>query len=255
MAHFVREAKRRQFEDAETSDMASSAVKHYSELKNKLKHLGGRRGYEHYKETYMPSGDIEEEIDVDALKERFVKKVYDDRFTDALPYVYRAYQKHKTQRNNSMTDEFESWANDLAEGTWALPDQDEEIEQLDKLMSKPVSVGPHGENASACLGDIIGDDGLFDKFSELADEQGQEADARPLIVQWLLDNGYAELATKYQPQEYTQDPAALQAQDAAVAQQQQQAVAQTTGATTMDAPNMESADPLDFIRNLAGLRK
>jgi hypothetical protein len=255
MAHFVREAKRRQFEDAETSDMAQSAVHHYSELKNKLKHLGGRRGYDHYKETYMPECDIEEEVDVDALKERFVKKVYDDRFTDALPYVYRAYQKHKSQRNNAMTDEFESWANELAEGTWALPDQDEEIEQLDKLMAKPISVGAHGENASATLGDIIGDDGLFDRFAELADEQGTDADARPLIIQWLMDNNYAELATKYQPQEYTQDTAALQAQDDAVAQQQQQVTAQTTGATTIDAPNMESADPLDFIRNLAGLRK
>ena len=51
MAHFVREAKRRQFEDAETDEMAKSAVERYGELKNKLKHLGGRTNKTTYQHT------------------------------------------------------------------------------------------------------------------------------------------------------------------------------------------------------------
>lgn len=258
MAHFVRASQRRQFEDTETSDMAKSAVHRYTELKKKLQHIGGPRGYQYYKETYMPECDIGEEIDVDALRERFVKKVYDDRFDEALPYVYRAYKKQQESMDSPMAEEFESWANDMTEGTWAAPTHKDDVDQLDRLMQKPISAGPNGENATALMYDIIGDDSLFDKIHEKADSEGQDADIRPVIVDWLRDNGYAELADKY-GQQYTQNQEPLQAQDQAVQQQQvQQQAGQTApvGNNMMGDPNVaEQADPLDFIRSLAGLRK
>ena len=138
MAHFVREAKRRQFEDKETDAMAKAAVQHYSELKNKLRHLGGRRGYHHYKETYMPSMDVEEEIDVDALRERFVKKVYDDRFTEALPYVYNAYKKQQESAVGEFGNELEEWADEVYEDTWAKPDNGDKIRALQELFKTPL---------------------------------------------------------------------------------------------------------------------
>lgn len=244
MAHFVREAKRRQFEDKETDAMAKAAVHHYSELKNRLKHLGGRRGYNHYKETYMPSMDVEEEIDVDALRERFVKKIYDDRFTEALPYVYRAYKNQQQMQESDLAKQFESWADDIVEGTWAVPDTDAKIRTLDDIMSKPLEVGIDGDNASSALYDVIGDDRLFDSFIELADTEGEEADARSLIINWLSQNN-PELAAKYQT----------------AMQPQQPTPNQTVGGTTNEpsAPTgqipAESADGLDFLRSLAGLRK
>ena len=121
MVHFVREAKRRQFEDTETSSMAQSAIERYAELKNKLKHLGGRRGYSSYKQDYVPAHDIEEEVDVDALRERFVRKIYDDRFTEALPYVFRAYKNRENRLSTPMSEEFESWANEIAEDSFESP--------------------------------------------------------------------------------------------------------------------------------------
>lgn len=257
MAHFVRAIQRRQFEDQETSDMAKSAVSRYQELKKHLQHIGGPRGYRHYKETYMPAGDIEEEMDVDALKERFVKKIYDERFDEALPYVYRAYKKQQESLNNPMAEEFESWANGVSEGTWAEPDHEDEIAKLDKLMSKPIATGPNGDNAKGLLYNIIGDDELFDKLTQDA-ESDDTADVRGDIIEWLRQHNYAELADKYNS-EYTQDTTPLQAQDQAVQQQvaqQGQGQRAPVGATTTDEPNVsEATDPLDFLRSLAGLKR
>lgn len=244
MSHFVREAKRRQFEDSETADMAQSAVKHYGELKNRLKHLGGRRGYNHYKETFMPEMDIEEEVDVDSLRERFVKKVYDDRFNDALPYVYRAYKRQKQMQETDLTAEFESWANEIAEGTWTVPDTDNKIRDLDELMAKPLSAGIDGDDATSALYHIIGDDKLFDAIGEAADVDGPDADVRPLVLSWLAENN-PELAAKYQTAMQPQQP------------EPNQTVASTTAEPSAPAGAIptESADGLDFLRSLAGLRK
>jgi len=244
MSHFVREAKRRQFEDKETDAMAKAAVHHYAELKNKLRHLGGRRGYNHYKETFMPEMDIEEQVDVDALRERFVKKVYDDRFTEALPYVYRAYKQQQAMQESDLAKQFEDWANEITEGTWAIPDTDDAIANLDELMSTPLEVGMDGSNATGALYDIIGDDQLFDNIAELADTEGDKADARPLVLDWLSQNN-PELAAKYQTAMQPQQP------------EPNQTVAATTAEPS--APQgqipVESTDGLDFLRSLAGIRK
>jgi hypothetical protein len=213
--------------------MAHAAVKHYSELKNKLKHLGGRRGYTHYKETFMPDRDIEEDVNIDELRERFVKKIYDDRFTEALPYVYRAYKNQQKLKDNSLTQEFESWANDIAEGTWSLPDTDEKIENLDEIMSAPIEAGIDGSNATSVLYHLIGDDELFDNISELADATGPDADVRPLVVDWLTVHN-PELARKYQAPTET------------VPQQLDQKTAPTA---------TESRSSLDFMRSLANILK
>jgi hypothetical protein len=192
----------------------------------------------------MPSADVEEEIDVDALRERFVKKIYDDRFTEALPYVYRAYKHQQSMQESDLAKQFEDWANEITEGTWAVPDTEAKIADLDEIMSKPLEVGVDGDNASSALYDVIGDDKLFDSFIELADTEGDQADARPLVLGWLQENN-PELAAKYQT----------------AMQPQQTTPNQTVGGTTNEpsAPQgqipAESTDGLDFLRSLAGLRK
>jgi hypothetical protein len=266
MRHFVREAKRRQFENSETDEMAHAAVSHYNQLKNQLRHIGGRRGYAFYRENFEPAGNISDEIDLNELRERFVKKTYNEKFDEALPYVYRAYMKQRKSLETPMAEEFESWANEMTEGAWALPDQNNEVQELDKLMSQKITVGHDAENATAVLYDLIGDDGLFDKLHAFASSQGDaadEADCRGVIIEWLRDNGYTELATKYD-QLYTQNTQPLQAQaqqnqqDAAQMQSQQQGQAQVgapgTGPSVANAQT-ESADPLEFMRKLAGLKQ
>jgi hypothetical protein len=252
MAHFCREAKRREFEDRETAEMAKAAVHRYGELRNKLHRIGGRRGYQDYKECWMPESDVEEEIDVDSLRERFVKKIYDDRFNEALPYVYRAYKREQQAMESTMGEEFEAWANEVTEMNLEedLGDHKEEIDQLDRLMAKPIEAGINGVSAIGALRDIIGDTRLDDKLRALSNDTGDTADARPLVIEWLQDHGHADLALRYS-QNYTQQPT-----PAAAPQQPQSAAPDATGSTGMDAPNVaEQADPLDFLRSLAGLKR
>lgn len=260
MRHFVRSVGRRQFEDADTTSMAHSAVQHYNELKNRLRQIGGHRGYGDYKDTYTPVNEIADDVDINGLRERFVKKIYDEKFDAALPYVYRAHMKQKESLESPMGNQFEDWANQVVEGSWALPDTPEETKDLDELMANRLEVGNNGENATGALYNIIGDDDLFDKLEDLASAEGPDSDARPTIVHWLRDNSYTELANKYD-QLFTQDDTALQQQEPALAAQQQQAGAGEFGGVGTAEPSpaqrpemQESRDELSWMRRLAGLK-
>ncbi len=281
MSHFVRAVKRRQFEDAETDQMAQAAIGRYYELKNQLKRLRSPRHYLDFVEAYMPEVAAEDEYDVDALRERFVKKMYDERFDAALPYVYRAHRKQEESMNNSMAEEFENWADSVLEGTWAVPEEEGDVEKLRELMSKPLLVGQDGMDATSALYNIIGDDQLFDNIGELADIKGPEYDCREDVINWLEDHFPAlaqEMEQVMGSAEQPEDPAMgtepvlgtpQPAEKAAAATQAPaepapaEAPAPEAGATPPAPeeeqqpaqPVMQSADPLEFIRALAGLRK
>lgn len=249
MVHFVREAKRRQFEDAETGQMADAAVQRYGQLKQQLRHLGGRRGYDSYKMDYAPGRNVEEEYDVDALRERFVKKIYDDRFTEALPYVYRAYKEQQERMRTPMGEEFESWANDIAEDSFET--DDDERRALEKLMSKPIQVGQDGIDATHALEQIFNDDSLNSDLTELAGVQGPDADARQTVLDWMKKNGMSivagEIESKLQQGAEAQTPPAPEQPPAPATQ--------PTGVTGMDTPVAESNDALAWMKRLAGLTR
>lgn len=108
---FVRNMRGRQFEDVETSQMVESAIDHYGKLHRDLFTLRGQRGYEQYRQLWQPEVVEEEDFDIDELRERFVKKIFDERLMDALPIVRRAYM----EKQNAVAQEFESWANGVLE--------------------------------------------------------------------------------------------------------------------------------------------
>jgi hypothetical protein len=189
MQHFVRGTKKRQFEDQETADMTRAAVHHYDQVKRTLRQMRGARGYRNYFETFSPAENPLEDIDVDALKERFVKKVYDERFTDALPFVYSAYKKQQASAGRAGS-ELEEWANEVAgsvtESTWSRPDSADKIRALVELLKSSVMCGIDGIDAQTKIEPIIGDDDLNDEIFDLSQSQGPDADCRPLIKAWLV---------------------------------------------------------------------
>ena len=266
MKHFVRSIKRRTDLDSETNDMAASAVDRYNELKQKLKRLRSPRHYLDFVENYMPESSVEDEYDVDALRERFVKKMYDDRFDEALPFVYRAYQKKQKSLNSPMGDEFESWAESMLEGTWAVPNTESEKDDLRELMSKPLMVGNEGQDATTALYNIIGDDQLFDDLGELANIKGPEYDCRPEVIRWLKSHFPAlgqEMEEVVKQSEEPEQPAPGAEPVLGTPQPaEQQAAAPAAPAPEEEQqqppapqPTAESSDPLEFIRKLAGLSK
>jgi hypothetical protein len=262
MSHFVRSVKRRQFEDTETDQMAQAAISRYYELKDQLKRLRSPRHYLDFVENYMPEGAAEDEYDVDALRERFVKKMYDERFEQALPYVHRAHKKQEEAMNNSMAEEFENWADSVLEGTWAVPEKESDVEALRKLMSKPLLVGQDGMDATSALYSIIGDDGLFDDIHAMADVKGPDYDCRADIVNWLQDHfpALAQEMEQVMASSETPENPAMGTEPVLGTQQPAEKAAAATQQTTPEEPQpaqpvMQGADPLDFIRALAGLRR
>jgi hypothetical protein len=108
---FVRNMRGRQFEDAETNAMVESAINYYGKLHRDLFTIRGQRGYEAYRSLWQPEVIEEEDFDIEDLREKFVRKVFDDRLTIALPVVRRAYMSDR----NKAGAEFEAWANNLLE--------------------------------------------------------------------------------------------------------------------------------------------
>jgi hypothetical protein len=182
---FVRGMARRTFEDTVTKEMVESAFGYHALLKNTLKKLKGKRGYTEFKESFKPAL-VEDDANVAELKELFVKKTLDERIEQALPLVHKAYNIMK-ENNNPYAQQFENWADKLSEGSWALPDTDDDVEQLIDWMSEERPVGVDAQDATNSLYNIIGDDRLFDRLGELADID-PTADARDVVTSWLYDN-------------------------------------------------------------------
>lgn len=82
--------------------------------------------------------------------------------------------------------EFEKWTDSVVkEGTWHLPSSDEHVARFKEIMSTPVFAGEEGQAATDEIGEIFGDDELFDDLYVVGKEQGEQEDTRPTIMNWL----------------------------------------------------------------------
>lgn len=183
LSFFVRNTRHRQFEDAETTGMVESAIERYKILRNSLSRLSRARGYQQFAETFVPESGADEGYDIDELKERFVKKVFDDRLTAALPYVYRAYQQRQVGEERYV-NEFDRWTEQVVEYNLSDPDFD----TLRNLMSKPIKAGRNGIDAIGAIKAVVDDEELDDLLSQAAEMQGEDADVRKIIDDWFTEN-------------------------------------------------------------------
>jgi hypothetical protein len=164
LARFHRASRGRVFE-AQTQQLVEQAQTYYRTLQNSLKHLSSHRGYTQYFESWSPTEGLEGEALVEDLKTMFIEQTLDARIEDALPTLAKLQQQGERMKEAEI---FESWANRLVEGTWALPETPEQQAKLNDLMSKELIVGPDATNATEQLYDVIGDDQLFDSLQDLA---------------------------------------------------------------------------------------
>jgi len=174
---------RRVFEDDETQRMVEAAFEYHGLLKDTLNKMSGRKGYTRCKEQFTATSTSyipEQDLDIDSLKERFVKRTYNERMDDALPIVHKAYNMKKT---NKFAQQFESWANTVAE-EW---DNSIDVDDLAEMLSDPIPFGVDAINATAAIEGIINND-EFVKEMEKAAKEDPDADARDFILFWLEQN-------------------------------------------------------------------
>jgi len=148
-----------------TQELVSGAQHYYQSLKENLKSLGHGRGYQRYFESWHPATITEQDEVISNIKTLFIEQTIDSRIEAALPLLAKIQQQGERMKEAEI---FENWANTLVEGTWALPETPEQLDKLKTLMTKELVVGPDAVNATEQLYDLVGDDILFDRLSELA---------------------------------------------------------------------------------------
>jgi len=242
MRHFARSMRNRTFEDQETTGMVEAAIHRYNEVRDHLKRFQGRKGTELMSTMLNTQQQAQEDIDVDALRERFVKKIYDDRFNEALPYVYRAYHARK-KSDTAESTEFESWASEVTEATWDSDSDDQAEDKIIRLFQQPIAVGMDGVDALAVINSIndLQSEDLELAIKKLARAQGPDADVRTTIIGWLMSNGERALAQNLLQM--------LQQQNANAQPTPQQSI----GTNTVDQTVV--SEDLGSLRKLAGLVK
>ena len=171
---FIRASRGRELA-AEAASLTAEAVKHYHNLKTKARRMISQRGYHEARDSFDPAQMYEHDQMVGDIREMFLEQSLDERIEAALPVLARLKETSMKEAN-----EFENWAQAISEGTWSIPDTPEQMQTLQTLMSKPLPVGPDAANAIEQLYDVLGDDELFDRLHELAD-QDANADARDIV--------------------------------------------------------------------------
>lgn len=181
---FKNSVRRRTFEDSETQAMVEAAFEYHGLLNNTLKRMSGRKGYERCKESFQANEEtLMDDFDVDSMRERFVRKTYNDATDSALPIVQKAYNMKK---QNKFAQQFESWATNVAE-SWEEDDSVIDVDDLVDLFADELPIGVDAINAINAVSGIINSDDLENELTQAA-QQDPEADARDVIISWLFDN-------------------------------------------------------------------
>jgi len=166
LGRFNRASQQRVFEGV-TQELVETVQHYYAELRENLQHIGTGRGYKQYFESWTPADIGDETALVEDLKTMFIEQTLDARIEAALPTLAKIQQRGNAMKEAQI---FENWANQIMEGTWALPDTPEAQAKLDELMSRELIVGPDATNAKEQLYDVVGDDVLFDILADLAEQ-------------------------------------------------------------------------------------
>jgi len=121
LSRFRRASQGRVFE-GDTANLVTETNQYYSVMSRTLKGLSSARGYNTYFESWNPADITEQDVIIEDIKTLFVQETIDSRIEQALPILARIQQQGTAMKEANI---FETWANNLLEGTWATPDTPE----------------------------------------------------------------------------------------------------------------------------------
>ena len=202
LSQFRRAHQGRVFEGA-AGELVAETTEYLNRLRHNLKAVSNDRGYTQYFESWSPADVSESDLIVEDLKSLFVETRIDPRIEQALPMLARIQKEALAMKEAEI---FESWANRIVEGTWALPETPEQQDELKQLMSQPLPVGADGMNATEQLYGLIGDDVLFDIIGDIAEENPDANCWEDSRVQDRLEELGVYMVTPAEPAAATETP-------------------------------------------------
>ena len=115
---FTRYAKGQDWKNSDTAGLAERGIKHFNEIKRKVKSMVGKRGYKKALEAFEQRTGTPGQETLDKVRELFTEKLLDTRVESALPVLTKLELEGKPMKE---INEFEQWADktsqlDLAEG-------------------------------------------------------------------------------------------------------------------------------------------
>jgi len=189
----------RNIKESSVNNKIVEVCKHYKKkFKEDIKQISGVRGYKKYTESWTPATIEKSDQLIEKISEHLIPEDNNDsRITNVLHVIANLVNEHRVQKSTITTESknimkeiamFESWAYNITEGTWAIPDSPEAIQKLKEILKQKLPVGVDATNATEVLYDIIGDDDFFDALGETA-ATDPTADARIDIISWLAQAG------------------------------------------------------------------
>ena len=112
LKHFVRSAKTNEYVNEDAQDVIEAATDRYYGLKDTLKGISGAKGYADYFENWVPNVIDVEENDIEDLKSKLTRQVFDDRMSDTLPSVSRALAHRAKTKEDKMDKDAETRSDD-----------------------------------------------------------------------------------------------------------------------------------------------
>jgi hypothetical protein len=100
---FVTKIKKHDYVTEDQTNIIESATARYYGLKDTLESISKQKGYKNYFDNWEPNSIEVDENDINDLKSKLTRTVYDEKLTDSLTSVSRAL-KFKTE-NDAMDDD------------------------------------------------------------------------------------------------------------------------------------------------------
>jgi hypothetical protein len=179
IAGFVRATKNKQFNES-TQPIVNEGVNHYFNLRETLQKLSGKKGYTKYFESWNPTLQ-EDTIGQPDLAEMFMSSSIDPRIEKAMPVLAKISKKIKPI---DEVIELEEWTDSVISEK-LVPHGNDLLQDLADQFNEPIPFGDEGINVKNLLAKFkLEDDDLNDLLTK-SSEVGSDADARPIILDFI----------------------------------------------------------------------
>ena len=110
MSAFTRYAKGRTFADTNTAKLAERGIRHFGNIKRKVKSMINKRGYHKALETFNTQDPVQNEV-LDKVRNLFTENMLDTRVESALPILAKLELEGKSMK---QVEQFSRWADETA---------------------------------------------------------------------------------------------------------------------------------------------